>query len=193
MVVVADASDARSTLRASQDSSPDAVILSVQIPGNILQLVGAIAAAVPAAEILVLADEPDDELMLHLVAAGARGFLLGETNPDRLPFAVAGMLAGEAAFPRRLVRVLADEVARHARRRTVPGADGTSLTAREVEVLELLGEGRPARDVARRLGTSEATVRSHAAKAARKLGAGSRAEAVELLRRPERERAERQD
>lgn len=183
MVVVSDASDARSALRALQDSSPDAAILSVQIPGNIVQLVGAMASTAPSAEILVLADEPDDELMLQLVVAGARGFLLGETNPERLPFAIAGMLAGEAAFPRRLVRVLADEVARTARRRAVAGDDGPALTAREVEVLELLGDGRPARDVARRLGTSEATVRSHAANAARKLGVASRAEAVERLRR----------
>lgn len=182
MVVAATTGDAETTVSASRDSSPDAVILSDRIPGNIVQIVGAIGLASPGTEILVLADDADDdELMLELVVAGARGFLLGETDPARLPHAVAGLIAGEAAFPRRLVRVLADEVARR-RRPPVPRPDGPGLTARETEVLEALATGRATAEVARRLGMREATVRTHAANATRKLGVPGRAEALEWIR-----------
>lgn len=182
MIVAAATSDANGTYSASLDSRPDAVILSSGLPGGAVNTIVRIRAELPRTEFVVMADRPDEELMLQVVAAGAHGFLLGETDPARVPNAVAGVLNGEAAFPRRLVRMMADELARCSFRRQVLGASGAGLTNREAEVLEALVDGMSVRLVAADLGITAATVRRHAARATAKLGAPSRDAAVDLVR-----------
>lgn len=136
----------------------------------------------PQTEFIVMADDADEQLMLRMVVAGARGFLLGATDPQRVPHAVAGVLAGEAAFPRRFVRVMADELARRGGGGQIVGPGGVALTGREREVMEALAGGASVRQIAGRLAVTEATVRRHAAAATSKLGADDRVEALRVFR-----------
>lgn len=181
MIVAAATSNANETILAALDSRPDVVVLSASLPGGVVETIKGIREELGATQFVVLADDADDELMLRVVIAGARGFLLGETDPERLPHAVAGILDGEAAFPRRLVRVLADELARLSGPRMTT-MDGGELTPREADVLDALADARTAADVAAMLGITEATVRRHSANAARKLGVSTREEALRLVR-----------
>ncbi|MCW3016573.1 MAG: Two component transcriptional regulator, CheY family [Solirubrobacterales bacterium] len=182
MVVVAVCGDADDTHVTAMASRPNAVLLSADLPGGAEETIGRIRAERPDIEFVVLADDADEASMLRMVAAGAHGILLGASDPARLPHAVAGVLNGESAFPRRLVRAMADELARRHRHQRGHGATGIRLTTREFEVLESLAEGGPVHDVARRLDISPATVRRHAANATRKLGAADRAEALRIVR-----------
>lgn len=182
MIVTAATAGAKDTISATLNSRPDLVILSAQLPGGAIEVLESVRRELPETEFIVMAETADDDFMFRTVAAGARGFLLGETDPARLPDAVAGVLNGEAAFPRKLVRRLADEVARRDPQRRVTGPGGERLTARELAVLDALAEDRSAVRAAQRLGITHATVRTHLSNAMRKLGVATRAEAIESLR-----------
>lgn len=191
MIVTAATRDAAETYAAVVEARPDAVVLAAQLPGGALETIERVRHDLPRTEFVLIADRADDRLMLRMVAAGARGFLLGQTDPGRLSNAVAGVLAGETAFPRRLVRAMADELARQHSRRAGLSPAGARLTGRQIEVLERLATGEAAHDVAHDLRISEATVRSHAATAARKLGARNRNEALRMLNTADRPNAEK--
>jgi DNA-binding NarL/FixJ family response regulator len=127
----------------------------------------------------VSADERD---LFASIAAGAAGYLLKDTDPARLPAALHGVLAGEAAIPRRLVGRMVDELSGRQRRR-VPLAErgGAELTAREWEILELLRKGASTAETAGRLGISQVTVRRHVSEVVRKLQVPDRFAAFALL------------
>ena len=130
----------------------------------------------------MLTTSRDDQDLFESVLAGAAGYLLKDTNPDRLPFALRGVLRGEAALPRTLMaRVLEEFRARDARRRpSVFGGRQVSLTDREWEVLDRLRAGASTRDVAGSLGISEVTVRRHISSLLGKLGVADRQAAIDL-------------
>jgi DNA-binding NarL/FixJ family response regulator len=103
-------------------------------------------------------------------------------DPDGLSAALSGVLAGEAAFPRRLViRVIEEFSDRQRRRVPLPTGGRAELTGREWETLELLRAGKTTSATARRLGISNVTVRRHVSEAVRKLKVRDRQAALELL------------
>ena len=104
----------------------------------------------------------DDDDLLDSLRAGASGYLLKDTDPARLGFALRGVLNGEAAIPRQLVRRLTEEFRAPALPRFVQTSQAAAkLTAREWQVMELLGAGLTTDQVARRLFLSRSTVRVH--------------------------------
>ena len=127
----------------------------------------------------------DDDLFAAL-RAGAAGYLLKDTDPERLPLALQGVLDGEAALPRALVaRVVAEFRIRGGSpwsRLPVPGHGPARLTNREREVLEALGEGLTTAEIGERLFISTVTVRSHVSSLLHKLRVPNRAGAVRVLR-----------
>jgi DNA-binding NarL/FixJ family response regulator len=181
-VVAAEAGDAEAAVAAAVRSRPDVALVAVDLPGGGIAAAADIAARVPTARIVMLADNHSDDELLQALRAGASGYLLKETNPERLPHALRGVVAGEAAIPRALVGRLVEEFRDRGRRRgVVPGRPDARLTTREWEVLELLHDGLDTDAIASRLGISEVTVRRHASTLVRKLGVSGRAAAVRLL------------
>jgi DNA-binding NarL/FixJ family response regulator len=185
MAVAAVCDDAATAEQAVLEVQPDVMLLSCALPGGAERAIVRVRAVLPRTAFVFVVDDADVDTatMLDLVGMGAHGILLGGIDPVRLPHALVGVLDGEAAFPRRLVRAMADELAR--RRRPVRADDGTPaalLSPREAEVLAALADGASARDVAARLGISPATVRRHVANAIQKLGATDRAAALARLR-----------
>ncbi|HEU4977763.1 MAG TPA: response regulator transcription factor [Solirubrobacteraceae bacterium] len=187
MTVVIDVGTGPDAVAAAIELRPDACLLDVNMPGGGIQAAAEIAAQVPETTVVMLAAEADDGVLFDALRAGARGYLLKDTDPDRLPFALRGVLKGEAAIPRRLVMRMVDELQSRDRRRRIPlGRPGAEhVTEREWEVLEHLQKELSTRQVAERMGISEVTVRRHLSAAMSKLGAGSRSEVMELLSREE--------
>jgi DNA-binding NarL/FixJ family response regulator len=104
------------------------------------------------------------------------------TKPARLSHALRGTLAGEPAFPRRLLPRLVDEFRTQGRRRTIVVEEGSAeVTGREWEVLQLLHSGLTTAQVAERLWVSPVTVRRHIAEAVKKLGVADRESAFQLI------------
>jgi DNA-binding NarL/FixJ family response regulator len=125
----------------------------------------------------------EESEFFEALRAGAIGYVNESIDPARLPNVVAGLVAGEAAVPRRLVGCLIEEMRfRDRRRDTVERELGdVGLTHREWQVLELLGRGETTRQIAAALHISEVTVRRHVSVLLHKLGVPDRRAAVELL------------
>ncbi len=152
------------------------------MPGSGIVAAREITAAVPETRVVMLTVSRDDDDLFEALRAGAAGYLLKDMDPDRVPHALEGVLAGEAALPRTLLVRVMDEFRDRGRRRVrLPGRRGAELTEREWEVLQLLRDNLSTAEIAQRLYVSAATVRSHVASVIKKLRVDSRAAAVKLL------------
>jgi DNA-binding NarL/FixJ family response regulator len=188
MVVVADVGSGSEAVAAALQHRPDVCLLDVKMPDGGIAAAAEIAEHLPDVAIVMLAaDVTDEDLMLSL-RVGARGYLLKDADPDRLPETLRGLLNGEAALPRHLVTRVIEELHARERRRRIPllKPNADPLTEREWEVLELLSKDLPTKEVARRLQISEVTVRRHLSAVMTKLGVESRAAAIELVSRQDR-------
>lgn len=183
--VCADVADAAEAVRAATRLLPDLCLLDIRMPGGGIGAAWEIAARLPETRIVMLTVSQADDDLFDALRAGASGYLLKDTDPQRLPLALLDVLNGEAAIPRRLVaRLMREFRERGPRRRTLVAREGTAqLTSREWEVLELLREGLSTSQISERLYISEVTTRTHIASILKKLRLPSREAAVRLFSR----------
>ena len=185
--VCAVAADAAAAVQAAVCEHPDVCLLDVRMPGSGVAAAWEIAARLPEVKIVMLTVSDDDADLFAALRAGADGYLLKTMDLTRLPAALAGVCAGEAAIQRTLVaRVLARFHGREPRWRPVISGEpnGRRMTSREWEVLELLAQRRSTAEIAHELVLSSSAVRVHIASIVRKLGVADRAAAAELFGRP---------
>ncbi len=156
------------------------------MPGSGLAAAWEIAARLPQTKIVILTVSDQDADLFAALRAGADGYLLKTMNMTRLPDALEGVCAGEAAMPRTLVaRVLERYRGREPRwrRQVARMAPAQRLTSREWEVLELLARGQSTAEIAETLMLSTSAVRVHIAAIVRKLEVPNRVGAAALFRR----------
>jgi DNA-binding NarL/FixJ family response regulator len=184
MQVVAEETNGPDAVLAAVRTQPDVALLDVNMPGGSgIEAAAQIAREVPGTAVVMLSSVARDQDLFAALLAGARGFLLKDTDPDRLPFALEGVMKGEAALPRTLTTRLIDEFRlRESTHRPLTGPTGARLSEREQEVLQLMADGLPTRQLAERLGISGVTVRRHVSALVEKLGVPDRAAAVAALR-----------
>jgi RNA polymerase sigma factor (sigma-70 family) len=180
--VVAEAVDARGAVAAALQHRPDLCLLDVYMPGGGIAAAAELAEALPGMPIVMLSVSDTNEDLFDALRAGACGYLLKDTDPERLPFALRAVLDGEAPLPRVLTARLITEFRRHGRERRIADADGSlvTLSERESEVLELLRGELTTKQIAHRLGISPVTVRRHLSEALRKLRVTDRDAALRL-------------
>jgi DNA-binding NarL/FixJ family response regulator len=181
--VCAEAASGPEAVRFTQEHQPDVVLLDIHMPGGGIRAAAEISRLLPEIAIVMLTVSRDDSDLFDSLRAGASGYLLKDTDPERLPAALRGVLSGEAAIPRTLVARILDEFREPGQRRL--GRRSTAaglLTSREWEVMGLLGEGLSTDDVAKRLFLSPTTVRVHISSVLRKLRVKDRQAAIDLLR-----------
>lgn len=182
MVVCAEAADADGAVDAALRERPDVCLLDIHMPGSGINAARAITRELPDTRVVMLTVSRDDEDLFEALRAGASGYLLKDMDPDRVPNALEGVLAGEAALPRTLLLRVMDEFrGRGKRKLRLPGRRDADLTDREWEVLHLLRDGLSTQDIAARLYVSAATVRSHVASILKKLRVSDRQSAIRLL------------
>ncbi len=181
-VIVAEAEDTTSAVAAAVTTKPDIALIDIDMPGNGMNAVAAIARRVPSSTIVVLTTSSDSADLLAALKRGASGYLLKGIAPEELAKTLLAARAGEPALSRAMVPALIDQVrSRPQRRLTLPGGP-IELTGREWDVAELLRDGLNTDEIARRLSLSPVTVRRHAASMLKKLGAPNRAAAVRALK-----------
>jgi DNA-binding NarL/FixJ family response regulator len=178
--LVGEAEDGEQAVHLAAESSPDVVLMDIQMPGpNGFAVTEQIlaAAADPAPKILILTISDLDEYVDAGLRAGASGFLLTDTPPQRLLAAIHSVAAGEMLFAPSITRRLVDTYVARSRR---PPGQVPELTAREREVLGLVATGMSNSMIATRLVINENTVKTHLSRTMFKLGLTSRSQAVVL-------------
>jgi DNA-binding NarL/FixJ family response regulator len=180
--VVAEAVDARSAVEATLRHRPDLCLLDVYMPGEGIAAAAELSEALPDMPIVMLTVSDTSEDLFEALRAGACGYLLKDTDPQRLPFALAAVLDGEAPLPRVLTARLITEFRRRGSERRTPTAEGdvVTLSERESEVLELLHAKLSTKEIATKLGISPVTVRRYISDLVRKLRVADRDEALRL-------------
>ena len=183
-VVAAEASEGEEALTAVRRERPDLVLLDVGYPQmSGIDLAMELRRALPATRIVFCSIAEDDDTAIRALGAGAIGYIPKDLPASSLTRALRGALAGEAAISRQLARRLLEELHRRPPASPRARAGGGELTAREWEVLDLLVEGHSTAAIAASLDLALETVRSHIKHVLRKLGVGSRGEAIEIARR----------
>ncbi|MFJ3774360.1 response regulator [Streptomyces sp. NPDC090075] len=181
--VAGEAGDGAQAVRLAAETRPDVVLMDIRMPGlNGIEATERILAqaVAPAPRILVPTTFDLDEYVYGALRAGASGFLLKDSGPERLLAAVRAVDGGDALFAPSVTRRLVEAYARQrgSRPGTGPPPDLEVLTSREVEVLKLTARGLSNLEIADRLYISEATVKTHLNRTMTKLDLGSRAQAV---------------
>ncbi|MEU0879476.1 response regulator transcription factor [Lentzea sp. NPDC005914] len=176
ITVVGTASNGQEALAAVEELGPEVVLMDLNMP--VMGGAGATAAlrhSHPDLPVVVLTTFDDDESILAALRAGARGYLTKDADRRTIIQAVRGAHAGNAILDPAVQLRLLDLASR------TPAQDpGFDLTAREREVLDLIGEGLRNGEIARRLFISEATVKTHINNLFAKADLHSRADAVRL-------------
>ena len=181
--VVAQVSDG-ALVRAALDAHPvDVVLMDLRMPG--LDGIAATRAVrrrqdPPAVVVLTTFDTADEvEAALH---AGASGYLLKDTAPQRIVEAVLAAAAGEPVLSPRVARRLMDATARAGGSRAAARASLDLLTERERDVVAAIGRGASNADIGRELSLSVATVKAHVSSILLKLGLENRTQVALLVR-----------
>jgi DNA-binding NarL/FixJ family response regulator len=184
-VICAEAADGPGAVEAALRHHPDIVLMDINMPGNGIAATKEIARQLPETAIVMLTVSSADADLFDALCAGARGYLLKDIDPARLPQALRGVLDGEAALPRHLVALVIDEFRERRRHKRLPLAKerGVDLTEREWEVLELLRQGLSTAEIGERLFIAPVTVRTHVSAILKKLHVPDRDAAVKLLER----------
>ncbi|WP_055602863.1 response regulator [Streptomyces aureus] len=168
--VVAEAATAERAVELAAAGGVDVVLMDLQFGSGMhgSEATAAITAADGGPKVLVLTTYDTDADILAAVEAGASGYLLKDAPPEELAAAVRTAAAGQSALAPAVAHRLMD------RMRTPAEA----LTKRELEVLQLVGEGLSNQQISKVLFLSQATVKSHLVHVFAKLGVDSRTAAV---------------
>lgn len=181
---VDEAGSLAEALAAAGEHRPDVALIAADLAGGGTETVRRLVSLHPKVRVIVLSSELGGEELLEAVLAGATGYLAKDISLERLPHAVHGVLAGEVALPRLHADTLLAELRRRdAGRERIAARTGASLTDREWDVLELLGEGASTAEIAQRLRISQVTARRHISTMLAKLGVDDRASAARLVSR----------
>lgn len=179
--LVGEAADGAQAVQLANKLKPDVILMDLQMPNvDGLTAIAQIRTQQPDIAIVILTTYNEDDRMIRGLRAGARGYLLKDTDRETLLNTIRAAARGETLLkPEIMARVLAhaDSAPAVAPART-PG--GTELTEREKQVLQLLVRGAQNKEIAFQLNITERTVKAHLASIFNRLGVNSRTEAAAL-------------
>jgi DNA-binding NarL/FixJ family response regulator len=178
--VVGDVQDGTEAVAAARSLAPDVILMDIRMPKlDGLDAMRAILdrQADPAPSIVILTTFDLDQYVYEALRAGATGFLLKDVTPEQLVIAVRLAHTGQALFSAAITQRLIDTFTTNRR----PGTDAAALaalSAREIEVFDLIVRGQSNAEIAQALFLAETTVKSHVAHVLAKLGLRDRVHAV---------------
>jgi two-component system NarL family response regulator len=165
--VVAETGDGAEAVEVYRRARPDVVLMDLRLPGiGGVEATMAIRKEFPDARIVVLTTFDADEDIYRAIQSGAKSFLLKDTPEEELAATIRAAHAGEAKLPSRIAQRLAERTKR------------ADLSAREMDVLQLLIRGRSNKEIGSALYVSEDTVKAHLKTLFVKLGVRDRTEAA---------------
>ncbi|MEE9592528.1 MAG: response regulator transcription factor [Thermoplasmata archaeon] len=173
--VMGEASNGLEAVERARELKPDVILMDLRMPEldgvEAMRRIGAENAEV---KFLVLTTYDNDENIFRAIEAGAKGYLLKDTSREELFRAVRAVHRGESLLQPGVAAKLLDRFAQLSRHTS----DADALSAREVEVLQLMAKGAANKEIATTLSLSESTVKTHVANIFNKLAVNDRTEAV---------------
>jgi DNA-binding NarL/FixJ family response regulator len=171
--VVAEVSDGREAVRKAGEQKPDIVLMDISMPIlNGLTATSQIVKQYPNIKVLILTMHEDHETVRQVLKAGAAGYIVKKSAADDLFDAIEAVCGEEAFFSPSISRILLDEY--------MSTSEETEqiLSPRETEILQLVAEGHPNREIASLLCISVKTVEGHKENIKKKLGAKDQVELI---------------
>jgi two-component system, NarL family, response regulator YdfI len=180
--LVGEAADGAEAVRLAAELQPDVILMDLRMPGmDGLTAIEHLQAAQPHIAVVILTTFNEDDLMMRGLRAGARGFLLKDTDRETLFRAIRAAARGETLLkPEIMARLLSYGNHAPPASERAPAASGPALTDREREVLVEVARGERSKEIAAHLGITERTVKAHLDSIYNKLGVDSRAAAVSI-------------
>jgi DNA-binding NarL/FixJ family response regulator len=168
--VVGGAADGAEAIELAAQTQPDVVLMDLSMP-NVggIEATKRILAADEAIQIVVLTSLGDREQILAALDAGAIGYLLKDAEPEELIGGVRAAARGESPLSPKAARAVVSARAEQER---------AELSPREREVLRCVAEGMPNKLIARELGISEKTVKTHLTRVFQQIGVTDRTQAA---------------
>ena len=167
MTVVAEATDGQQAVELFRQHRPDIALLDLRMPEmNGIEAIAAIRSEFPDARLIVLSSYDGDEDIYRALQAGARGSLLKNMLREGVLETIRTVHAGLRRIPEEVAARLAERMSRD------------PLTAREMEVLELIVRGKSNKEIAHALKITEGTVKIHVNNILNKLGVTDRTQAA---------------
>jgi DNA-binding NarL/FixJ family response regulator len=169
--VIGEAENGAQALTVVRELRPDVVLMDLQMPGvDGVTATRNIMAEKLDVDVLVLTSYSDGERIVGALDAGAVGYLLKDADPEHILDGIRAVSRGESPLHPRAARELLTSRTSHTR--------GVQLTPREVEVLALVREGLANKQIARRLGISDRTVKAHLTSVFARIGVADRTQAA---------------
>jgi NarL family two-component system response regulator YdfI len=172
--LVGEASDGAEALQLCAELRPDVVLMDLRMPGmDGITAIEKLRQSQPEIAVVILTTFNEDELMLRGIRAGAKGFLLKDTDRGTLFDTIRAAARGETLLkPEIMSRLL------QAASAPAASANPFNLTEREKEVLAAVALGERSKEIAAKLHITERTVKAHLASIYQKMGVDSRAGAI---------------
>jgi DNA-binding NarL/FixJ family response regulator len=181
MAVRGEAGDGAEAIALVNEHRPDVVLMDVRMPGlDGIEATRRIKAdgATSDVKVLILTTFDLDEYVYAALRAGASGFLLKDTSPEKLLDAIRVVAAGDGLLAPTVTRRLIEDFAAHTEPALAMPAALDVLTDREREVLVEVAKGLSNAEIAERLHMSTATAKTHVSRLLMKLGVRDRAQLV---------------
>ena len=168
--VVADVDDGSAAIDAVTAEHPDVVLMDLSMPGmDGVEATRMVSENAPDVAVVILTSFSEHASILDAIDAGAAGYLLKDADPDELLRGVRAAAVGEAPFSPKAATALLNRTTQRA---------NPDLTSREREVLACVATGLANKQIARRLGISEKTVKSHLTSVFHRIGVTDRTQAA---------------
>ena len=179
--VVGEASNGREAVQSARELAPDVVLMDLRMPEmDGLAALEQLAAEQPEVAVVVLTTFNEDDLMLRALKAGAKGYLLKDTDRETLLRTIRAAGRGETLLQ---PEILDGALSRTRSRKGAADGGDSLLTDRELEVVRAAATGERTKEIAARLHISERTVKAHLSSIFRKFDVDSRAGAVAVAAR----------
>lgn len=175
IAVVGEAADGQAAVELVRQLEPDVVLMDLVMP--VLDGIGAtrrIRELGLRTQVIVLTSFTEDDKVIPSIQAGAASYLLKDVTPEALVEAITAVHRGEARLHPDIARKLMQQVAQPPGLPAEASAPAADLTARELEVIRLVAQGRSNQEIARQLVISEKTVKTHVSNLLGKLHLGDR-------------------
>lgn len=175
IMVVGEARSGEEALEMVSGVNPEVILMDINMPGmNGIQATKLIRESNPEVKVVILTMMDQEGYVYEAVKAGATGYLLKNTSSDNLIDAIQTVYEGKALLNPEATALLLKEFVTLADNK----AKDYGLSNREMEVLQLLAEGKTNKQIAKDLWISEQTVKTHVAHIFDKLGTSDRTETV---------------